>query len=402
MSGELGWTPDGASGRQTIKVGLALSGGGYRAMLFHLGALYRLNELGQLGRLEAVSSVSGGSFAAAILAGAWPRLDFADGRAINFETEVAQPIERLSRRHLDIPIVALGMLPFVNPANVLAFVLDRLQFHGLRLDQLPDSPLFVFNATHLATGAAWYFSKPFMGTYRLGWIDAPSTAVATAVAASAAFPPIVSPLILRTRPESFRKGRFSTIDDPGMLRSSLLLDGGAYDNLGVQFFDAPQVDTLFVSDGGGNLSVDGRHWRYSLWTVQLKRVLDMAVDQGRDLRRSDLIRAQAAGQYKTLALWRTTTNPDKFPHLTRPFPVSQAWRDYLSTLPTRMWPFSRRDRDALVDWGYLAADLGLRAYACKGAPAPVALPRGTEFGQPPQARAVTRVLPIAPESVDQP
>jgi NTE family protein len=385
-----GWSPDNPSQQQTIKLGLALSGGGYRAMLFHLGALYRLNELGLLGRLEAVSSVSGGSFAAAILARAWPRLSFADGRAANFDSEIAEPIERLSRRRLDIPIVVLGMLPGINPANVLAFVLDRLLLHGQRLPQLPDSPLFVFNASHLATGKNWYFSKPFMGTYRVGWVDGPRQRVATAVAASAAFPPIVSPLVLRTSPKDFRRGPLSDLfDNVGLRRSSLLLDGGAYDNLGLQFFSDRDVQTLLVSDGGGNLAVDTRQWRYGLWSVQVKRVLDMAVDQGRDLRKSALI-AQAnaderAKKNKPVAYWRTTTNPDSsaFRGLDKPFPVGQAWRDYLSTRPTRMWPFSRRDRNALVDWGYVAADLALRAYACKGAPAPSALPRGTDFQQQP-------------------
>ncbi len=41
-------------------VALCLSGGGYRAMLFHLGAIIRLNELGGLKTLARVSSVSGG------------------------------------------------------------------------------------------------------------------------------------------------------------------------------------------------------------------------------------------------------------------------------------------------------------------------------------------------------
>ena len=57
------------------KVCLALSGGGYRATLFHLGALRRLNELGLLTVLDHVSSVSGGSIIAAHLATAfdpWP------------------------------------------------------------------------------------------------------------------------------------------------------------------------------------------------------------------------------------------------------------------------------------------------------------------------------------------
>ena len=46
---------------------LCLSGGGYRAMLFHVGVLSRLNEAGLLRRLTQVSSVSGGSITAALL-----------------------------------------------------------------------------------------------------------------------------------------------------------------------------------------------------------------------------------------------------------------------------------------------------------------------------------------------
>jgi NTE family protein len=60
-------------------IALCLSGGGYRAMLFHLGALWRLNELGFLPRLDRVSSVSGGSITAGALGHAWPRLDLDEG-----------------------------------------------------------------------------------------------------------------------------------------------------------------------------------------------------------------------------------------------------------------------------------------------------------------------------------
>src|SRR5579864_8187670 len=53
-------------------VGLSLSGGGFRATLFHLGALRRLNEFGILPRLTTVSSVSGGSILNAFLASRLP------------------------------------------------------------------------------------------------------------------------------------------------------------------------------------------------------------------------------------------------------------------------------------------------------------------------------------------
>lgn len=56
-------------------LGLCLSGGGYRAMLFHLGALLRLNEAGLLARVDRVSSVSGGSITAATLGLRWTELE---------------------------------------------------------------------------------------------------------------------------------------------------------------------------------------------------------------------------------------------------------------------------------------------------------------------------------------
>src|SRR6267143_2042881 len=59
-------------------IALCLSGGGYRAMIFHAGALLRLNECGYLPKLARVSSVSGGSIAAGVLGLAWSKLRFDD------------------------------------------------------------------------------------------------------------------------------------------------------------------------------------------------------------------------------------------------------------------------------------------------------------------------------------
>jgi hypothetical protein len=83
-------------------IGLCLSGGGFRAMLFHLGALVRLNELGLLPRLERVASVSGGSIAAGALAVAWRDLNFNDaGVAENLQALVAVPLLKLAQRNID-------------------------------------------------------------------------------------------------------------------------------------------------------------------------------------------------------------------------------------------------------------------------------------------------------------
>lgn len=52
-------------GEQRIKLGLALSAGGFRASTFHLGVLARLAELGILRQVEVLSTVSGGSIVGA-------------------------------------------------------------------------------------------------------------------------------------------------------------------------------------------------------------------------------------------------------------------------------------------------------------------------------------------------
>jgi NTE family protein len=76
---------------------LCLSGGGYRAMLFHVGALWRLNEMGFLPRLARISSVSGGSITAGVLGLKWSRLAF-DGSGVSgtFEEEIVQPLRTVA------------------------------------------------------------------------------------------------------------------------------------------------------------------------------------------------------------------------------------------------------------------------------------------------------------------
>src|SRR5690349_41406 len=75
-------------------IALCLSGGGYRAALFHLGALRRLNEMGVLSRIDKVAAVSGGSIIAAHLAqqaGEWP----APGeRLAEWDERIATPFKR--------------------------------------------------------------------------------------------------------------------------------------------------------------------------------------------------------------------------------------------------------------------------------------------------------------------
>ncbi len=88
---------------------LCLSGGGYRAMLFNLGALWRLSECCYLPRLKRISSVSGGS-TAGVLGLAGERLDFdANGEACRFKEEVVQPLRDLAGKTIDVRAVLRGL-----------------------------------------------------------------------------------------------------------------------------------------------------------------------------------------------------------------------------------------------------------------------------------------------------
>src|SRR5512135_1284755 len=90
---------------------LCLSGGGYRAMLFHLGALWRLNEAGCLPSLRRISSVSGGSIAAGVLGLNWSRLAFdANGVGRCFDAAVVVPVRSLAGRTIDLPAIMSGAL----------------------------------------------------------------------------------------------------------------------------------------------------------------------------------------------------------------------------------------------------------------------------------------------------
>jgi NTE family protein len=365
--------------------GLALSGGGIRATLFHLGALWRINEMGHLGDIDRISGVSGGSIAAGLLACAWPEFTWQGARATNFEARYATRVMRMARLPLDAPIVALGLVPGVSPAHILASVLDRVFFHGMTLQQLPapgKGPRFVFNATDLATGTDFRFSRPYLGSYRLGLVRHPDTRVAIAVAASAAFPPLVSPLVMRFDPDDFEMVEGADLHGRReVLEKVALVDGGAYDNLALQPV-ASRCDKVLVSDAGGNLGVEPPTWKWDLWSLQIKRTLDIAVSQARALRRSALDADKAEHPY---ALWRTRSHPSDYRTVAPVFPVEGDWPAYLAALPTRLWPFPMNDRKRLVNWGYLLSDLALRAYIWPEDAAPTALPfPDAAFATPPE------------------
>jgi len=256
---------------------LALSGGGFRATLFHCGALIRLNELGYLAKFSRISSVSGGSITSGMLAAAWKRLTFQNGIATNLQAEVIDPLRAFCRRSLDTTAVGLGtLLPGRTIGDVLASAYDDM-FRGITLQELPDSPQFVFDATNLQTGRLVRLQKIRLADYTLGIIPNPKVRLAVAVAASSAFPPVLSPIEIKVDPQSWKQTVGAIhFGDASYNRTLSLTDGGAYDNLGLETID--DFNPVIVSDAGAPFGTEES--TNSFWPQQAMRALDIATDAG--------------------------------------------------------------------------------------------------------------------------
>ena len=228
-------TPADAETRLEDGVALCLSGGGYRAMVFHLGVLWRLNETKLLSKVKRFSSVSGGSITAGVLARGWGKLTFTNGVATNFEDVVVQSVRQMASTTIDLGAVFWGsVLPGSISDRVAGAYREHL-FDDTTLQDLPDEPRFIFNATNLESGVAFRFSKPYMGDYRVGRILDPTIELAVAVSASSAFPPVLSPCVLDLRGQRWTDDDGNDLGDkPGFRDEIKLTDGGVYDNMGLE------------------------------------------------------------------------------------------------------------------------------------------------------------------------
>lgn len=338
-------------------------------MLFHLGTLWRLNELAYLPKLDRVSSVSGGSIAAGVLAKHWTDLTFdANGVATNFEGTVADDLLALAGKTIDVWAVLRGLLWFGSIGNRLAGAYRSHLFGRRTLQNLPDRPQFVINATNLQSGALWRFSKARMADYRVGQVLAPEVELATAVASSSAFPPFLSPLSLKLARGvvvGFPDEESPPLHFPPYIRKAVLSDGGVYDNLGLQ--QAAGFPIVLVSDGGAKMPDEKRPHHF--WPLQLLRVLGVMDNQVRSLRKSHLIDSYGqSAQPLEGAYWGIRTPIESYGIATLPAPPERTLE--LATTPTRLARMPIELRCRLVNWGYAVCDAAMRAYVLPQPPPP--------------------------------
>jgi NTE family protein len=339
-------------------IGLCLSGGGFRAMVFHLGALIRMNEAGYLSRLKRVSSVSGGSITAAVLGMKWQNLEFAEGVATQLVREVVEPIRAFARHTVDVPSVIGGALLPGAISDRVARAYSHYLFGDATLQSLPDDPpRFVINATNAQSGALVRFSKPYMRDYKVGELRNPKLKLALVVAASSAFPPVLSPAFIRLNPADFSPSHDETLTSAPFRAQMVLTDGGVYDNLGMETV-WKRYDTVLVSDAGMKFAPDPEPAED--WIRHSKRVLDLVDNQVRSLRRRQLITSYVAGLRKG-AYWGIGTNITDYA-LRDSLPCPFVRTSELAMEPTRLAALPDDIQERLINWGYAVCDTALRRH----------------------------------------
>lgn len=364
-AGESGTSPEDG-------MALCLSGGGYRAMLFHTGSLLRLNELGLLPSLKRVSSVSGGSITAAVLGMNWSALTFdGNGIATNLVEQLVRPIQKLASKTIDDSSVLGGLF---GPGSIADKIADRYEdvLYGKRtLQDLPDEPRFVINATSVQTGALVRFSKPYLADYKIGQILRPTVSLAVAVGASSAFPPVLSPARLELDPATWAPAGRGPLHQEPYTTDMVLTDGGVYDNLGLET-SWKRYRTILVSDGGGLMSPEPEP--KGDWAQHAIRINSIIDNQVRSLRKRQVI-GSFLKKERLGAYWGIRSDAaNYFPPSAGDLPCPVEKTLILANTKTRLKRLDEPNQNHIMNWGYAVCDLALRRWLIPTATRPQAFP----------------------------
>ena len=237
------------------QVGICLSGGGLRAAFYGLGVLRYLAEAGLLSRLATVSSISGGSIAAAAIADRWDDVSMAGHTVEAFLEHVDRPFRQtVTKVNLRNIWIRRWLTRFWRDRGVVqGTVLGDKLYRAKHVVDLPPRPVTVITSTDLASGRAFRIAREFIGNFDAGYVDTPKhLELGIVVASSAAFPFVFPPVHLPTEGLGLNPSKV-----PPVLS---LTDGGVYDNLGLEWFQgwksgrppaAVKPDYLVVVDASG-------------------------------------------------------------------------------------------------------------------------------------------------------
>jgi len=270
--------------KDSKKIGLALSGGGYRAAAFHLGTLRKLYELNILDKVDVFSTISGGSITgAAYCTRQWNYPDF---EAYMITTLKNKSVVRFILTSFVFWRAALLVLVFLvasawvlftqyawlSPVLLIAMAIlltlfqykifpvskviekayDRFFFEKKSLSALINYPAIAIGSTNIQTSRPFTFSKQKMGDSTYAEFDPPilfkhaAFPLSRAVMASSCVPFAFTPVLIGKK--------YFVIEADADRITPVLVDGGVYDNQGIHKLTEPKssfgCDTIITSDAG--------------------------------------------------------------------------------------------------------------------------------------------------------
>ncbi len=312
------------------RIGLALSGGGYRAAAYHLGTFRKLNEMGLLDEIDIISSNSGGSITNAYYATTDEKAEktrleqLESGMKEGLQRSIIKGILKNGRfiliatciLMLSATIIGLLFRPTYSWVSLVLLVLslsafaryqfwllpiskineelyNKFFFKGKKICDFTESPTIVINSTNTDTGRLFTFSQKKMNDSRYEYpkegkkvkFEHKEFPVARAVAASTCVPFAFTPVTIG-------KKFFSNPSDFGEVHPTLI-DGGVYDNQGIHKLlheNIYQCDHVIVSDAG--LKITGQHL-FSNTVQLLTKTSDIFMARIKHMQMSDSIYREA-------------------------------------------------------------------------------------------------------------
>jgi predicted acylesterase/phospholipase RssA len=340
------------------RVGLAISGGGFRATAFGLGALRALHDRGVLPDVRVVSGISGGSLLTAMWA--YGPEDFGDfddtvtallGRGL--QLELAKRTFTLRRTMANMMSATSAALPGGKgrprrSSRTESFV-DALASRpfGMREMMQVTHPRTstVISATDLSTGNAVRFGSKVSSCSPHGTITG-SVPVADAVAASAAFPALL--------PQLSRTYTFTRSDGTEHTETMLMTDGGVYDNLGLSPLlpgrsaqhtsHVYELDYIIAIDAGPGRTAPRAP---NFMPGRLKRSFEIAHTRNQDGSRARVHELAAAGHVKGFVYSYLGMRDARLP-----VPIADlVERKQVSEYPTDFARMAKEDLDAIATRG---------------------------------------------------
>jgi len=259
-----------------MKISLALSGGGFRASVFHLGVLARLARENHLEDVILLSTVSGGSLGTGLVYSLngvkWP------GSQVFLEKIEPQARQLLTTFDMQGSLISRAFGTFwtllESRASIVSDLMQKNWGMTARLKDLPPEPRWMINTTCYETGKNWRFERFRYGDYLFGYSNDSDLPLSDAVAASAGFPGLIGALGFDTAGRSWfqyedhgdpfarmagqdEEASWSKVPVQPRYPTVHLWDGGVYDNNGLEgVFDfekgwSYRFGFLIVSDASG-------------------------------------------------------------------------------------------------------------------------------------------------------